>query len=106
MRPIIMYLHPLRYAFGVLAMIGSAVASGTTEITAAVTQPRPEIGVFIGEMVERHGFEQGELESVFGMARFQPAIIKAISQPATSKPWDEYRPLFINPRRIAGGVAF
>ena len=40
------------------------------------------------------------------MAQFQPTIIKAISQPATSRPWREYRPLFVNPRRIAGGVDF
>ncbi|MDQ3185904.1 MAG: lytic murein transglycosylase B [Pseudomonadota bacterium] len=83
-------------------MIGSAPGG----ITAAVAQPRPEIEIFIGEMVERHGFEQAKLESIFGLARFQPAIINAISQPATSRPWYEYRPLFINSRRIAGGVAF
>ena len=40
---------------------------------------RPEIETFIGEMVERHGFDQAELESIFGMAQFQPSIINAIS---------------------------
>lgn len=104
-------MHLLLYTFGILAMIGSAAAgaagvAGIAGVTAVVVQPRPEIEAFIGEMVERHGFEQAELESIFGAAQFQPAIIKAISQPATSRPWYEYRPVFINPRRIAGGVAF
>jgi membrane-bound lytic murein transglycosylase B len=95
-------MHLLMYAFGILAIVGSAAVA---EIAVAA-QPRPEIEIFISEMVERHGFKQTELESIFGIAQFQPAIINAISQPATSRPWYEYRPLFINSRRIAGGVAF
>jgi membrane-bound lytic murein transglycosylase B len=95
-------MHLLVYAFGILAIVGSAAVA---EIAIAA-QPRPEIEIFISEMVERHGFKQTELESIFGIAQFQPAIINAISQPATSRPWYEYRPLFINSRRIAGGVAF
>lgn len=97
--------HLFLYTFGILAMAASAVA-GASDTTAIAVQPRPEIEAFIGEMVERHGFKQAELESIFGVAQFQPAIIKAISQPATSRPWYEYRPVFINPRRIAGGVIF
>ncbi|MEP6605475.1 MAG: lytic murein transglycosylase, partial [Nitrosospira sp.] len=96
---------------GIVAFIGSTAAAETaktdkTAETAVAAQSRPEIEIFIGEMVRRHGFKQVELESIFGMAQFQPAIIKAISQPATSRPWREYRPLFVNPRRIAGGVDF
>lgn len=97
--------HLFLHTFGILAMAASAVA-GASDATAIAVQPRPEIEAFIGEMVERHGFKQAELESIFGVAQFQPAIIKAISQPATSRPWYEYRPVFINPRRIAGGVIF
>ncbi len=88
--------------FGSLILAGSSAAS----TTATLAQLRPEIEAFIGEMVEQHGFKQAELESIFGVAQFQPAIINAISKPTTSKPWYEYRPLFINPQRIAGGVAF
>ena len=95
-------------ACGIVAFIGSTAAAETakTDKTAVAAQSHPEIEIFIGEMVRRHGFKQVELESIFGMAQFQPAIIKAISQPATSRPWREYRPLFVNPRRIAGGVDF
>ncbi len=67
---------------------------------------RPEVNVFIAAMVERHGFEQAGLARIFKTAQFQPAIIRAISQPTTSRPWHEYRPLFVNARRTAGGVAF
>ncbi|MBA2658575.1 MAG: lytic murein transglycosylase B [Nitrosospira sp.] len=96
---------------GIVAFIGGTAAAETAETdknaeAAVAAQSGPEIEIFIGEMVRRHGFKQVELESIFGMAQFQPVIIKAISQPATSRPWHEYRPLFVNPRRIAGGVEF
>ena len=67
---------------------------------------RPEVNVFIADMVERHGFEQAELTRIFRKAQFQPVIIRAISQPVTARPWHEYRPLFVNERRTSGGVTF
>lgn len=86
------------YALGFLAIAGS---------TPAMAEPlRPEIETFIGEMVARHGFGQAELENIFGAVKFQPTIIDAISRPATSRPWHVFRPVFINPRRITGGVDF
>ena len=92
----------LLYASGFLAAAGCALATGP----AAAEQLRPEVESFIGEMAERHGFEQAELISIFGAAQFQPSIITTISQPATSRPWYEYRPLFINSKRISGGIEF
>jgi len=69
-------------------------------------QLRPEIEIFISKMVRNHGFEELELKRIFNKTKFQPGIIKAISRPGTSKPWYEYHPVFINPRRIAKGVDF
>lgn len=93
------------YAFGLLALAGCA-AIGATGSTAAPAQLRPDIETFIGEMVERHGFTQTELEQVLRAAQFQPSIINAISKPATSKPWHEFRPLLVTPQRVTDGVAF
>ena len=61
---------------------------------------------FIADMVTRHGFGQDELEALLDTARLQPSILKAISVPISSVPWYEYRPRFINPKRIAEGIAF
>lgn len=88
--------------FAIIAIVASAAIAQIAE----AAEPRSEIESFISEMVKRHGFKQAELESLFEAAQFQPSIINAISQPATSRPWHEYRPLFVNSRRIAGGVAF
>ena len=87
---------------GLLALTGCASASTTPPLAPL----SPEIGSFINEMVERHGFRQAELEDTFRMAQFQPAIIKAITRPATSKPWYEFRPLLVTQQRVTDGVAF
>ncbi len=96
------FMRFLMYMLGLVALSGCASAS----TTAPVAPLRPDIEAFIAEMVERHGFGRAELEGTLRMAQFQPAIIKAISQPATAKPWYEFRPLLISPQRVADGVAF
>jgi membrane-bound lytic murein transglycosylase B len=69
---------------------------------------RKEVKQFIAEMVQKHGFTRKELNRVFGKAQFQPAIIKAMEQPAETAlaSWQAYRALFINPQRIDAGVQF
>ncbi|MDP2761759.1 MAG: lytic murein transglycosylase B [Sideroxyarcus sp.] len=66
----------------------------------------PGIPAFIDEMVVRHQFKRAELERVFHRAEQRPDVIEAISQPATLKPWPEYRANFVNRERIEGGLKF
>ena len=66
----------------------------------------PGIPGFIDEMVAKHRFKRDELEQVFQRAQYRQAVIDAISTPATIKPWLEYRAIFINPKRINGGLQF
>ncbi len=66
----------------------------------------PEFGTFIDEIASRHGFERDELAAVFAKARLQPAVLKAMSQPAEKKPWHFYREIFINDKRISDGAKF
>ena len=65
-----------------------------------------EVGSFIAEMVEKHGFEQAYLEGLFRDVEIKDSILKAISRPAEAKPWYEYRPIFLKESRIKGGVKF
>ena len=61
---------------------------------------------FINEMVEQHAFTENELQAVFEQANLHQSILDAISRPAESKPWFEYRPIFVTPDRSKGGVRF
>jgi membrane-bound lytic murein transglycosylase B len=66
----------------------------------------PEIEAFIEEMVQKHQFETGALRKLFIQVKPRPGIVKAISAPATARPWHEFRSRYIEPARINGGVAF
>ena len=89
-----------------------APATETTESGPSVAnagQPlarRADVQAFIREMAARHGFNAARLQAVFGRAYAKPDIIAAMSRPAEAKPWYAYRPIFVNPKRIQGGVAF
>ena len=61
---------------------------------------------FINEMVEQHAFNINELEAVFDQANLHQSILDAISRPAESKAWYEYRPIFVTTDRSKGGVNF
>lgn len=77
----------------------------------AENTPRPfgdraEIDQFISEMVRDHQFNSEQLQSLFDKVRLNPVILETIARPAESKPWREYRPIFLTRERIRGGVFF
>jgi membrane-bound lytic murein transglycosylase B len=94
-----------RYALFVAAALALQIAWAA----APPAYPRrEEVKQFIGEMVKKHGFTRKDLNRVFGKAQFQPAIIKAMEQPAETAlaSWQAYRAIFINPQRVEAGVQF
>jgi len=66
----------------------------------------PGIPEFINEMVAKHQFKRDELVHVFDAAKHRQDVIDAMNKPSTRKPWIEYRAIFINPKRIDGGMKF
>jgi membrane-bound lytic murein transglycosylase B len=68
---------------------------------------RAEVRAFIKDLVERHGFVERELVRLFARVRPIEPILDAIATPSEKvRSWQDYRALFINDRRIAGGAAF
>ena len=67
----------------------------------------PGVDSFIAEMTTEYNFEQQQLETLFAEVEVKESILKAISRPAEkSKPWHDYRKIFITNKRIKGGVKF
>ncbi len=59
------------------------------------------------ELVRDEGFERGQLEQIFAAAERKESILEAIARPAEkTKPWYEYRQIFLTDKREAEGVAF
>lgn len=67
----------------------------------------PDAQALIEEMVAEHDFSREALQTLFASAERQQSILDAISRPAEkSKPWYEYREIFLTERREREGVAF
>ncbi|SKA69677.1 membrane-bound lytic murein transglycosylase B [Thiothrix eikelboomii] len=66
----------------------------------------PALQTFIGRMQQVHGFDAGQLQSLFATVQRNEEIIAKASKPAEAKPWLQYRPIFITEDRIQSGMAF
>ena len=90
-------------------LLGSLVLIMLSVSCADAKQPlssRPEVAQFINQMAKTHGFDRRRLTRLMDRAEIQQDIIDAITRPAESKPWYEYRPIFVTKSRIAKGVQF
>jgi membrane-bound lytic murein transglycosylase B len=86
---------------GLAFIVASAPAQAPNQVAF-----RPDVEDFISRMQSKHGFEVQELRDAFRQLKPQDDVLKAFNAPATSKPWHEFRNLFLTPVRIDGGVAF
>jgi len=70
--------------------------------------PREErIAAFIDYTATTYSVAPERIRAVLAQARMQPRIIEVMNRPAEAvRPWRDYRPIFINPARISGGIAF
>lgn len=67
----------------------------------------PAAADFIERLVAEDGFEREELERIFTAAERQDSILEAIARPAEkTKPWHEYRQIFVTDKRTRQGVEF
>ena len=68
---------------------------------------REDVQQFIGEMVEKHGFNHDALMLQFSLAKRLDGVLEAIAKPAEKVlTWKQYRPIFVTSKRIRRGNAF
>ena len=72
----------------------------------ALAQTHPGEDALVREVVADTGQDATQLTKLLDGAQYKQSIIDAISRPAESKPWSAYRPIFVNPARIEGGIDF
>lgn len=67
----------------------------------------PIVESFVTDVSDRHKLDAAWVREVVSAAERKQSILDAISRPAEkTRPWHEYRALFINDRRINDGVEF
>lgn len=68
---------------------------------------RADVRAYISELVTKHDFATEELMTLFAHAERKQSILDAIARPAERVlKWHEYRDIFIEERRIEGGLDF
>jgi membrane-bound lytic murein transglycosylase B len=88
-----------------LLILGMLISLPTTAL--ADYSKHPEASEFIATMVNKHKFDQSQIEEWLESAAHQKSIVKAMSRPAEkAKAWHEYRQIFVTDKRISRGVQF
>ena len=87
-------------------LILTVMYSNTVLADAKLFSQSQAVQNFINTMVTEHQFKREELQAVFNNTELHQSILDAISRPAESKPWHEYRPIFVTDARAQGGVTF
>ncbi len=93
------------------ATLALLLGTQTTTHAAGIIQrgdylQREDVEAFIDRMQREHGLPREKLESILAQATPQQRVLELISRPAESKPWRDYRPIFVNEKRITAGVRF
>lgn len=90
-----------------LGMVLAIALLGFVQGVFASYSENPAAQAFIERMVAEHQFDRAELEGLFTEATKKDSIIDAMNRPAEkTKPWFEYREIFLNEKRIGLGVEF
>jgi len=66
----------------------------------------PPLVEVVEALVAEDAYPRAELEAVLASAVIDRTVIEAMDRPYESKPWHQYRGIFINPARVQGGVAY
>jgi len=67
---------------------------------------RPDVKLFIHEMVKQHKFKEATLVALFNTVQVRSAVIRKIKAPLEKEPWNIYQRLFVTEWRIRNGVEF
>ncbi len=101
-------------ACAALALVAMLAVSTPANAQASVKQPSAAVNIekhpgmrALAKMAaEGDAKREASYLALLEGAVYQQSIIDAISRPAEGKAWKDYRPIFLTPARIAGGVKF
>ncbi len=84
----------------------AATAHAKTQKSTALATVDPEFVEFARELHRDGGLVESEVLATLAKARVQQGILDAMSRPAESKAWKDYRPIFLTAKRRDDGIAF
>jgi len=110
LKPVLLLL-PLYLALATLPCHADEPANPATPPAASAIYDGPlsqreDVRTFIDEMVAQHRFVRADLEVMFDHVVLKPHILDVLDRPSTSRPYYEFRPNFVNAKRIRTGYAW
>lgn len=87
-------------------LLASLLTASCYAETPAGPQDHPGAEAFAQQAAEEHQLSAAEVLALLQQAQYKQSIVDAISRPAESKPWHEYRPIFLTDERIEAGIEF
>ncbi len=102
----------MRKIFGFTLSAAFCLAGASEALPAKVAaEAHPGQRAFARELARearklRPDLDRRAIERTLAGAQYQQSIIDAVTKPAESKPWRDYRPIFLTDKRVADGVAF
>lgn len=102
-----------RTCLALLAALATAPAfAATKKKSAAPARPpystRPEVQVFVAEFIARHGGDEQTLMRLLDSARYDAKVERLMQPPIAygQRNWTTYRSRYLEPARLAAGLAF
>ncbi len=88
--------------------LAAAPAAATASAPSAPYARREDVALFAEQVAERNGLDADWVRAALAAARYQASVARLVMPPpaGTAKNWAAYRARFVEPRRIAAGVAF
>ncbi|MFP4154075.1 MAG: lytic murein transglycosylase B [Halothiobacillaceae bacterium] len=94
---------PARMVFGLVVALCALSVTGAAR---ADFTEREGFDEFVSEAAAELQMPRSEVRAILSEAKYKQSIIDAITRPAESKTWAEYRPIFMTQRRIDNGLRF
>jgi membrane-bound lytic murein transglycosylase B len=89
-----------------IASVAAPVVASTTAAEAPPLLAADKRAAFVAQTAQAYGLDAKDIEAGLAQASYKQSIINAITRPAESKPWKDYRPIFMTEARIQGGRRF
>ncbi|MEO7325038.1 MAG: lytic murein transglycosylase B [Dokdonella sp.] len=102
-------LRALRAQLVIVSLCLLVLGSGSPSAKTADPDPGVDDAVrrFAADVAEAGGPSQASVLATLSGVKVQQSILDAIARPAeATKPWSDYRPIFITDKRVDDGIAF
>ncbi len=96
----------IRFAGMIRPLLISIFCACVAPVSIAHAETHPGEAALVREVAADTGKSAAQLTQLLDGAQYKQTIIDTMTRPAESKPWSEYRPIFLNPARIDAGIDF